>query len=91
MKLIFSLPKCYNRYPRKATKYEQLNDKKRFRLISSRNRFLNCIFDFTKDKRLFQFYFQAEITYGVVRDRIEKPRHPAANVIIPVVLRQRKK
>lgn len=33
----------------------------------------------------------AEIIYGVVRDRIEKPRHPAANVIIPVVLHQRKK
>ncbi len=30
---------CYNRYPRKATKYEKLNDKKRFRLISSRNPF----------------------------------------------------
>ena len=49
-----------------------------------------CIFDFTKGK-VFQFYFQAEIIYGVVRDRIEKPRHPAANVIIPVVLHQRKK
>ena len=30
---------CYNRYLRKATKYEKLNDKKRFRLISSRNPF----------------------------------------------------
>ena len=30
---------CYNRYQRKATKYEKLNDKKRFRLISSRNPF----------------------------------------------------
>ena len=30
---------CYNRYPRKATKYEKLNDKKRVRLISSRNQF----------------------------------------------------
>ncbi len=46
---------------------------------------------FYKRQRLFQFYFQAEIIYGVVRDRIEKPRHPAANVIIPVVLHQRKK
>lgn len=30
---------CYNRYPRKATKYEQLNDKKRLRLVPSRNPF----------------------------------------------------
>lgn len=30
---------CYNRYPRKATKYEKLNDKKRFRLVPSRNQF----------------------------------------------------
>ena len=43
---------CYNRYPRKATKYEQLNDKKRFRLIPSRNRFLNCMFDFTKNNAI---------------------------------------
>lgn len=43
---------CYNRYPRKATKYKQLNDKKRFRLIPSRNRFLNCMFDFTKNNAI---------------------------------------
>ena len=30
---------CSNRYPRKATKYEKLNDKKRFQLVSSRNPF----------------------------------------------------
>lgn len=50
-----------------------------------------CIFDFTKGKGYFSFTFKPKIIYGVVRDRIEKPRHPAANVIIPVVLHQRKK
>ena len=43
---------CYNRYPRKATKYEQLNDKKRLRLVPSRNLFLNCMFDFTKNNAI---------------------------------------
>ena len=35
MKLIFSLPKCYNRYLRKATKYEQLNEKKVCETVTS--------------------------------------------------------
>ena len=49
---------CYNRYPRKATKHEKLNDKKRLRLVPSRNLFLNCMFDFTKGKGYFNFTFK---------------------------------
>ena len=58
MKLIFSLPKCYNRYPRKATKYEKLNDNGKVPTYIKPKPIFYCIFDFTKDKGYFNFTFK---------------------------------
>ena len=48
---------CYNRYPRKATKYEKLNDKKGSDLYQAETNFYR-IFDFTKGKGYFSFTFK---------------------------------
>ena len=57
MKMIFSPPKCYNRYPRKATKYEKLNDKKGFRLVPSRNPFF-IAYSILQKVKYFNFTFK---------------------------------